>query len=220
MSDIPCAVCGEPWDAWTIQNDFEDWKRKQFRELRGCPCCEGVPPRRLASNDERDSVLLEHIQTRVIDSPLDDDGSEWMFHEIAGGPESTRKPWGRPEPTPIEGCLCDACGIHMVTSPDSGEPEWAGPKSSPGSRVIWSRYGSAEPEDPQFYKDPNDWFKIDGKTYCPGCATDCSSCEIHVFTHDGPTECYDTYDPGWSTYVPNHGTLCVSCCEGVDYDDE
>lgn len=40
MSDIKCAKCGEPWDAYGVRNgDMEPEDAKRFNKGEGCPCC-------------------------------------------------------------------------------------------------------------------------------------------------------------------------------------
>jgi len=40
MSDIKCAKCGEPWDAYGIRNgDMEKDEAARFLKGEGCPCC-------------------------------------------------------------------------------------------------------------------------------------------------------------------------------------
>jgi hypothetical protein len=40
MSDIPCAKCREPWDAYGVRHgDMEPDEAKRFLKGEGCPCC-------------------------------------------------------------------------------------------------------------------------------------------------------------------------------------
>lgn len=39
--DVYCRVCGEPWDVWSLKEDFTESERKQFLEGKGCPACGG-----------------------------------------------------------------------------------------------------------------------------------------------------------------------------------
>lgn len=40
MSDILCALCGEPWDAYGVRHgDMEPWEAKKFLAGQGCPSC-------------------------------------------------------------------------------------------------------------------------------------------------------------------------------------
>lgn len=40
MSDIYCAKCGEPWDAYGVRHgDMEPNEAEKFRRGQGCPCC-------------------------------------------------------------------------------------------------------------------------------------------------------------------------------------
>ncbi len=41
MSDILCAICGEPWDAYGVRNgDMTPAEARKFLAGRGCPSCE------------------------------------------------------------------------------------------------------------------------------------------------------------------------------------
>ncbi len=40
MSDITCAKCGEPWDAYGVRHgDMDDEEAERFLNGEGCPCC-------------------------------------------------------------------------------------------------------------------------------------------------------------------------------------
>ena len=40
MSDIYCAKCGEPWDAYGVRHgDMEPLEARKFLASKGCPCC-------------------------------------------------------------------------------------------------------------------------------------------------------------------------------------
>lgn len=68
MSDIICAHCGEPWEAYAVFHDFDDDDKELFLAGRGCPSCYGQRPppgdfRRawadslIEATDDPDSVL-------------------------------------------------------------------------------------------------------------------------------------------------------------------
>jgi hypothetical protein len=41
--DIPCAVCGELYEAYGIfHGDLNEWEKDLFLAGAGCPCCEGI----------------------------------------------------------------------------------------------------------------------------------------------------------------------------------
>ena len=42
MADIPCAICGEPWDAWGAWHEFEAEEKRWFFRGDGCPGCRGA----------------------------------------------------------------------------------------------------------------------------------------------------------------------------------
>jgi hypothetical protein len=39
LPDITCALCGEPWDNWTVVNEWLPDQAKKLKTGRGCPCC-------------------------------------------------------------------------------------------------------------------------------------------------------------------------------------
>ena len=39
MSDITCARCGEPWDAYEVFHEFEADEKELFLAGSGCPTC-------------------------------------------------------------------------------------------------------------------------------------------------------------------------------------
>lgn len=43
MGDVICGVCGEPWDVWSVKEDFSEEEKKKFFKGEGCPACKGIP---------------------------------------------------------------------------------------------------------------------------------------------------------------------------------
>ena len=41
--DIYCKNCGEPWDIYSVDEDFTEEERKMFFKGKGCPACKGIP---------------------------------------------------------------------------------------------------------------------------------------------------------------------------------
>ncbi|RLI74001.1 hypothetical protein DRP04_15200 [Archaeoglobales archaeon] len=41
--DVYCKVCGEPWDTYSLREDFTEEERKMFLRGKGCPACKGIP---------------------------------------------------------------------------------------------------------------------------------------------------------------------------------
>ncbi len=39
MSDITCALCGEPWDAWSVANEWTPDQARKLKTGKGCPRC-------------------------------------------------------------------------------------------------------------------------------------------------------------------------------------
>ena len=93
MSDINCAKCGEPWEAWGIMEsensdsgDMYQWEAKLFRAGSGCPACRGETPEWADAAE----LLEEHVRQRIFNAPFDDDAYP------AGLLEETTPPWEEP----------------------------------------------------------------------------------------------------------------------------
>lgn len=39
MSDVACALCGEPWDSYSVANEWLPDQARQLKTGRGCPRC-------------------------------------------------------------------------------------------------------------------------------------------------------------------------------------
>lgn len=39
MSDIMCAVCGEPWEEYYVYHEMTEYERRTFTSGCGCPSC-------------------------------------------------------------------------------------------------------------------------------------------------------------------------------------
>lgn len=37
--DIYCPRCGEPWEVYSVQHDFDREEQRNFRAGKGCPSC-------------------------------------------------------------------------------------------------------------------------------------------------------------------------------------
>ncbi len=60
MSDIYCAICGEPWDAYGVYHgDMDEDERSRFLSGAGCPCCRFG--HKTSAND-RGSVLQQFMR--------------------------------------------------------------------------------------------------------------------------------------------------------------
>lgn len=101
MSDIRCAVCGEPWDQYHLRHDAPAWVRPLFYAGAGCESCEGVPPDR--ERDDRDATgILAHVADRIL-TPDDDDVSAGI--DIGLSPRM-RPQWKRPDDARVWECSC------------------------------------------------------------------------------------------------------------------
>lgn len=217
MSDIQCAVCREPFDAYGVTHgDMLKWEAKLFRQGAGCPSCQGVVPKGL---DVEESTEL-HLVDRIMQSPWDDDADP--VGEAGGALAGRRVPWVRPEPVAVEGCTCAGCGVSIALNPEDDYPVWHGGQKvhyREGYAWTWPELveaiGGAEPTD---YVDPAKWLRIGDQPYCPGCADTCDDCGAPVFCR---TELQgDSYDEGTSfarphTYLAAGNTLCTSCYESA-----
>jgi hypothetical protein len=74
MADIPCRVCGEPWDSFSLKDGtFEPWEAKLFKAGKGCPHCHfGKKPPTLT--DEQKAELTTACIEGLVEST--DDGEE------------------------------------------------------------------------------------------------------------------------------------------------
>tara|TARA_R110002072_G_scaffold108282_1_gene235164 strand:- start:211 stop:489 length:279 start_codon:yes stop_codon:yes gene_type:complete len=75
-TDVDCAVCGEPWNAWSIMQaehhdsgDMTQAEAKLFRKGAGCPCCEGIAPEGV----DPEGMKEAHVRQRIFRSAFDDD---------------------------------------------------------------------------------------------------------------------------------------------------
>lgn len=41
MADVYCGHCGEPWETWSVCNEFTDTERAEFKTGKACPSCDG-----------------------------------------------------------------------------------------------------------------------------------------------------------------------------------
>ena len=39
MTDIICARCGEPWEAYYVYHEMAEWEKWAFTHGKGCPSC-------------------------------------------------------------------------------------------------------------------------------------------------------------------------------------
>ena len=77
MSDIYCALCGEPWDAYGVTHgDMEKWEASKFRKGEGCPSCdfgkntEGRSPDMFRFMESADSALDDFDIYAVTEQPV------------------------------------------------------------------------------------------------------------------------------------------------------
>lgn len=40
MSDIRCGKCGEPWNVYHVNHEFDDDEESEFLNGNGCPTCD------------------------------------------------------------------------------------------------------------------------------------------------------------------------------------
>src|SRR6266542_702522 len=97
MSDIHCAVCGEPWDSYGARHgDMAPWEYRLFRQGAGCPCCEGNAPA---------EHIDEHLRSVVMND--EDPDSFALLH----APDATRPKWARPPDQVLFECA--GCGARL-----------------------------------------------------------------------------------------------------------
>jgi hypothetical protein len=205
--DVHCVVCGEPWDGYGARHgDMTPWQYDLFRQGAGCPCCEGVTP------EGSDPELLAEDATRkqVLDPGTDDDDvtHNYLCVLLTG----KRPKWQRPSDPVV--WTCHGCHMRVIRDLDSGDIEW--------ERSSAKRYREFDRHDvPESAP-----FEIDGRGFCPGCATECGECGSAIFhtnvSETGKVLYGDTYDAGASFSDPrdsNSPGLCVECFEALPDDD-
>jgi len=212
MADVKCAVCREPWDYWGARHgDMKWWEFDLFRKGAGCPCCQGVRP-----NGE--DHMEDHLKSVVFGGVDEPDLFERLYDADLGveAPE-----WKEPEPKKL--WTCDGCGVSAIISneaPYDGAKisdndiwlEWHG-----GSKVHYScggrpyNYGSVATDDPD--REPP--YELEGKSYCPGCASGCAKCGETLLTagHFIFCDIYDAGNPFPNPDNPFRGSLCLDCYE-------
>lgn len=236
MSDILCAVCGEPWDAYGVHHgDMMAWEARLFKRGLGCPSCQGLAPddlspfRRLPgyTRSAREDLALE--SARSMNDNWDDPHSFEHLNDVLASavtgesPTPKRIAWQPPERKLL--WTCDGCKARAVrplqfslSEPNSdNEPEWEG-----GEKVHY-RYGLAFARGDSLDKgecteEPT--HTIDGKHYCDLCAESCDECrEVSIFSRSDLQG--DSYDPGSSFQSGDWfgKAVCIDCSE-KESDDE
>lgn len=207
MSDVHCAVCSEPWDAYGVQHgDMELWEGDLFRQGSGCPSCAGH-----ASKQDRDKAIEQHLRDRVLDTAWDDDVDPV-------GDALRAPPWRRPADLTLWWCSC--CRGTWRTSSDDGKPYWM----APGGTHYGGRFGVGE--EPAFRHTQSEQIEqVDGKMapvdveyhYCDRCAMVCDRCNETWITRCGELEgdSYDVIGGLGQSFPEDSGirSICVGCLE-------
>ena len=108
MSDIKCAVCGEPWNAYGVADgDMLRWEADLFRAGAGCPACEGVAPEGVEATEA-------HLRSVVMEAESPDG-----FGLLAG---TTAPKWAEPDEPVL--AQCDCCPSEIRRSHEDNEPYW------------------------------------------------------------------------------------------------
>ena len=131
MSDLPCRVCGEPWDAYGARHgDMEPWEYRLFAAGHGCPACEGQPPADEPS-EERDAREERYLRTALLDDPTDDEAVEVAAMTLATLGSIPPVPWAAPAPVVLWECA--GCGVRVMQAPETREnaPFWDAPVGKP-----------------------------------------------------------------------------------------
>lgn len=70
MGDIPCSMCGEPWDYYGLKHgDVEPGEAERILNGEGCPCCNFGKDKekcRYSHVDEHFAGLLNHSEGNEI----------------------------------------------------------------------------------------------------------------------------------------------------------
>lgn len=218
MSDIRCAVCGEPWDQWGANHgDMKWWEYDLFKAGAGCPACEGEAP------DEDLDVDIEDVENHLKDvvSNAEDPDSWGLLH---GDPDK-RPEWVEPEPKVL--WTCAGCGVRCIISneaPYDGKEinkddvflEWDG-----GDKVHYrSGCGPFRYGDILAIQDPTRKPEhiVNDQPYCPGCADECACCDETILTRADDLAPGDNGWCGPHPFDPMRGSVCYQCT--VDLEEE
>lgn len=200
MSDIPCRVCGEPWDAYGVHHGgMLPWERDLFKAGAGCPSCEGERPEEpCVENPE-----LAHAEAILVGAAWDDPDSFACPGVLSDTPVPA---WKRPEPAVVD--ICHGCRVRIVIDPDDGE-----------------RRCDYPPRHPDAYRqrtssDPEDWFTISGERYCDECAQVCDGDDCAALIFRDTSMAGDIYAEGASFLDQRHSymnpdLLCIDCYERI-----
>lgn len=225
MSDIRCAVCGEPWDQWGANHgDMKWWEYDLFKAGAGCSACEGDTGQHQNVEVEDGDALVEHVRSIVMNAEDPDDWAQLHADEDAG----SRK-WEEPEPKKLWECA--GCKVQVVISNDAPYDgneiqeeddwlEWCGGEKVHYGMLYTCSYGDLYQAD-EPTREPE--LFLDEKPHCAGCAGHCRECSKVILTREQPD---DPNDPGASfphPHSPFYGTVCITCLyelETVDDEDE
>lgn len=206
MSDIKCAVCREPWDAYGMRHgDMAPWEYDLFKKGAGCPCCKGVAPSNGADNTEA------HLKSVVFND--EDPDSYALLHT----PDAPRPKWERPaDEIKFE---CPGCGAKLTRDVDFSAT------TDPDLALEWSARSPNSYRCRDWPLDLDELHEVDGKRYCPSCVVMCAGddCTNIIFTSStsasGQVLFGDTYDAGAShadPRDPHHGgSICTACLEAI-----
>lgn len=270
MSDILCAVCREPWDAYGVRHgDMAPWEAKLFRAGAGCPCCKGQAP----LGADLDAAAEAHARS-VLMNDAEEDATVFAAIAVVEAPE--RPPWQRPEDPMI--WACEGCGSKVFRDLDVSRVEIARPGPHDFFRtytsgIAWKIEGQRARQHEAWHGDeweqvlqdviaeaagpgqrpgygpvedgklaaPGDR-RIDGRPYCPACASACAACgtltlddDMHMpegKCHDGDAVCASCFDKiprcvhcgaEWGEETPfNHegyGPCCAKMCKRCKAED-
>jgi hypothetical protein len=191
MSDVHCAVCGEPWDTYHLREDAPPWVLPLFRAGLGCESCEGVRP----EGGDAGSAMEQHLRDRVLGVAFDDDVDPVgdAVNHVARDLSPRRQPtrWQRPNDTVVWECEC--CGIKRMHNVDFRGSE--------------EDYFELTSEQRQMYHwdDPDDAPEaFGGKTCCSKCLTWCDECGERMLLEDSVID--------WENDVYGQKPMHEDCC--------
>lgn len=205
MSDIHCAVCGEPWDAWGDFSDMKRWEAALFKQGAGCPTCEGVGD--AGDTDDENAPPMRHMRDVLLSGATDD---PCAFACGGGGlPDAATRPAWAPPPDVVL-WECAGCKSAVMREGDPEDPEDA---------FFWRQHHSRwKYHTPVGWEDAcheNGFVTLGGEKYCPACVTTCEDCGKPIFTD----AVGDTYDEGHRLPDPRDeyrsNGLCIDCYEAI-----
>lgn len=216
MSDIRCAVCAEPWDAYGVfHGDMLPWESRLFRAGAGCPCCKGH-----ATAETRETSEYAHAHDVLVGAAWDDPSRFVVGHTVGELP-AKRPEWKRPEDRVC--WECSECDAAVMRDADVTHPKLVYPDRGFGREYVDGLYwrgvrhetnehehALAETLSMPGHACPEDW-KAGDRVLCPACGENCHGCGARL----GEDE---RHPLGGGYYHPDY--YCEDCLGDAEHEAE